>query len=190
MYTHASQSWSRACCSIHHHDEALRSDQSQSVLHQCDSGGSRREGPPVPLAAQAGNATRRNTLLHVTLPLHQSCAGWKEKAQLIRADKATQTPQLRSSVARVAEQDINTAVVRGLCTACVAQWVEHRIGHSGPTDSGLACSMARTKTGPCCLITASAVGAVGVGRRHDEVVGRRSLATASGSCDTPGGKRQ
>lgn len=49
VYTHTSQSWSQARCSIHHHDEALRSDQSQSVLHQCDSGGSRREGPPVPL---------------------------------------------------------------------------------------------------------------------------------------------
>lgn len=54
MYTHASQSWSQGCCSIHHHDEALRSDQSQSVLHQCDSGGSRREGPPVPLLPRRG----------------------------------------------------------------------------------------------------------------------------------------
>ena len=61
VYTHASQSWSRACCSIHHHDEALGSDQSQSVLHQCDSGGSRREGAPCPPAAQAGE---RNTSQH------------------------------------------------------------------------------------------------------------------------------
>lgn len=36
------------CCSIHHHDEALGSDRSQSVLHQCDSGGSGSAGPPVP----------------------------------------------------------------------------------------------------------------------------------------------
>lgn len=43
-----------ACCSIHHHDEALRSDQSQSVLHQCDSGHSNREGPPVPLLPRRG----------------------------------------------------------------------------------------------------------------------------------------
>lgn len=86
------------------------------------------KGPPVPPLPRRGNATRRNTLLHVTLPLHQSCAGRREKAQLIRADKATQTPQLCSSVA---EQDFNTAVVRGLCTACVAQRVERSAGALG-----------------------------------------------------------
>lgn len=47
---------------IHHYDKTLRSDQSQSVLHQCDSGRSRREGTPCPPAARAVNATRRNTL--------------------------------------------------------------------------------------------------------------------------------
>lgn len=53
----------------------------------------------------------------------------RERVQLIRADEATQTPQLGSSAA---EQDINTAVVRGLCSARVAQWVELNIGHLGP----------------------------------------------------------
>lgn len=115
------------------------------------------KGPPVPPLPRRGNATRRNTLLHVTLPLHQSCAGRREKAQLIRADKATQTPQLCFSVA---EQDFNTAVVRGLCTACVAQRVEHSAGHSeSPTGGRLTCSSVRIKPARRCLPTASAAGA-------------------------------
>lgn len=57
-----SQCWSQTCCSIHHRDEALWSDQSQSALHQRDSWRCRREGLSSPPAAWAGNATRRNTL--------------------------------------------------------------------------------------------------------------------------------
>lgn len=52
----------KAYCSIHHHDKTLRSDQNQSVLHQCDSRRSRQEGTPCPPAARAVNATLRNTL--------------------------------------------------------------------------------------------------------------------------------
>lgn len=61
--THAhTRTGPKAYYSIHHHDKTLRSDQSQSVLHQCDSRRSRQEGTPCPPAARAVNATPRNTL--------------------------------------------------------------------------------------------------------------------------------
>lgn len=47
-----------------------------------------------------GNATHRNTLLHVILSLHQSWPGCKEKTQLIGANRTTQTPRLCTSMAQ------------------------------------------------------------------------------------------
>lgn len=100
---------------IHHHDKTLRSDQSQSVLHQCDSRRSCREGTPCPPAAQAVNATRHNTL---TCPCHSinQALGGKRK------HSSSEQTRTRKHLRR--DQDIIAAVVTGLCTACADHCVE------------------------------------------------------------------
>lgn len=107
---------------IHHHDEALGSEQSQSVLHQCDSGRGRAEGPPVPLLPGPGTqhaATRSHTSrCHSITP---EPAEQEKRARPVRADEATQTPPLCSEWQN---KTLTPVRFRGPWSPCVAQW-EH-----------------------------------------------------------------
>lgn len=144
MYTHASQSWSRACCSIHHHDEALGSHQSRSVLHQCDSGGSRREGAPCPPAAQAGGTQHVATLSYMS---HCHSINPAPGGERKHSSSEQTRPHKHLSCARQWQNKTLTPLWLGVSALPV--WLSGwsaAPGHSeSPTGGRLTCSSVRVK---------------------------------------------
>lgn len=158
MYTHAYQSWSRACCSIHHHDEALGSHQSRSVLHQCDSGGSRREGAPCPPAAQAGGTQHVATLSYMS---HCHSINPAPGGERKHSSSEQTRPHKHLSCARQWQNKTLTPLWLGVSALPV--WLSGcsaATGHSeSPTGGRLTCSSVRVNPARRCLPTASAAGA-------------------------------